>query len=365
MLAVGARYQVLKKPRSVSMRSLIAASAAFLLAWCAAAALWGEQPAASPAIDAKIPLPKPLSPVEHPRENPASEAKTALGRKLFFDARLSRNDRLSCATCHDPQQGFSDGRRLARGIDDRAGSRHTPSLINVAYSRPLTWDGRAATLEKQALLPIQNAAEMDLPVEAMEKKLRGVAEYRKAFEQVFGGAVSAERIAQALAAYERTIVSTETPFDRYLRGDRDSLSTSARRGMKLFFGRARCSVCHSGPELTDNKFHNIGAADPKLADAGRRAVTGREEDHGAFRTPQLREIGRTAPYMHNGRFATLRDVVRHYNFGGVTDEANDYRDEALEVLYLSEDEADDLVAFLKEGLTSSNRNKANQHESQD
>jgi cytochrome c peroxidase len=339
----------------------MAASAALLLAWCAAAALRGEPPAGSPVIDAKIPLPKPLSPVEHPRENPASEGKIALGRKLFFDARLSRNDRVSCATCHDPEQGFSDGRRLARGIDDRQGARHTPSLINVGYGRPLMWDGRAATLEEQALLPIENPAEMDLPLEALEEKLRGVAEYRKAFERVFSGAVSAERIAQALAAYERTIVSAETPFDRYLRGDRDSLSAPAKRGMKLFFGRARCSVCHSGPELTDNKFHNIGVADPQAADAGRRAVSGREQDHGAFRTPQLREIGRTAPYMHHGRFATLRDVVRHYNFGGVTDEANDYRDEALEVLYLSEDEVDDVVAFLKEGLTTPNKAK---HESQ-
>jgi len=347
------------------MRSLIAASAALLLAWCVAAALWGEQPAGSPAIDAKIPLLKPLAPVEHPRESPASEAKIALGRKLFFDARLSRNDRISCATCHDPAQGFGDGQRLARGIDDRQGARHTPGLINVAYGRPLMWDGRAATLEEQALLPIQNPDEMDLRLEALEEKLRGIAEYRKAFEQVFGGDVSAERIAQALAAYERTIVSAETPFDRYLRGDRDSLSAPARRGMKLFFGRARCSVCHSGPELTDNKFHNIGATDSQAADAGRRAVTGREEDQGAFRTPQLREIGRTAPYMHNGRFATLRDVVKHYNFGGVTDEANDYRDEALEVLYLSEVEVDDLVVFLKEGLTSSNRKQAKQDDALD
>jgi cytochrome c peroxidase len=298
-------------------------------------------------------LPMALQPLEHPRDNPASAAKVALGRELFFDTRLSRNDRVACATCHDPEKGYSNGEQFAKGIDGRNGTRHVPSLINVGYSRPLFWDGRVATLEEQALLPIQNAAEMDMPLDMLVKKLSGIAGYRERLEKVFSGPVTAEGIGKALAAYERTIVSNDTPWDRYLRGDRKSLAGRAQRGMTLFFGKARCSLCHSGTELTDNRFHNIGAGDIELAeDTGRRAVTGRPQDHGAFRTPQLREVARTAPYMHDGSFPTLKEVVQHYNFGGVTDAANENRDEILEVLYLSEDEVDDLVAFLTEGLTS-------------
>ncbi|WP_231756719.1 cytochrome-c peroxidase [Lignipirellula cremea] len=295
----------------------------------------------------------PLPPVQHPRENPPSAAKISLGRELFFDARLSRNDRVSCASCHEPNKGFSNGGRFGKGIRDQRSTRNVPSLINVGYSHPLFWDGRSATLEEQALLPIQNAAEMDMPLEVLEKKLHGVAEYRRQFAQVFDGAVTAARIGQALAAFQRTIVSTDTPLDRYVGGDRTALTPRATKGMQLFFGRARCSICHKGPELTDNRFHNIGTVDPEIPDdSGRRAVTGRAEDQGAFRTPQLREVARTAPYMHSGKFQTLSEVVEHYNFGGVTDTANDHRDEILEVLYLSEDEVEDLVAFLREGLTS-------------
>lgn len=304
-------------------------------------------------LPSKSDLLSPLGPVEHPQDNPASPAKIALGRELFFDARLSRNNHISCASCHDPEKGFSNAEQFATGIDRQPGKRHVPSLINVGYSQPLFWDGRAQTLEAQALLPIKNPAEMDMDLDVLVKKLSGVPAYRMQFERVFRGPVTAKRIGKALAAYERTIISNNTPFDRYLRGNQKSLTTRAKRGMTLFFGRARCSLCHKGSELTDNEFHNIGSLDPNLPqDPGRRAVTGDAEDEGAFRTPQLREIARTAPYMHNGKFQTLKEVVQHYNFGGVTEQENDHRDEILEVLYLSEDEVDDLVAFLKEGLSS-------------
>ncbi len=310
----------------------------------------------SAADTLEISLPSPLDPFTHPRENPATAAKISLGRELFFDSRLSRNDRIACATCHDPIKGFSNGQQFAMGIDGRPGQRHVPSLINVGYSMSLFWDGRAATIEEQALLPIQNPAEMNLPLNELEQKLSGIAEYREQFERVFGGPPSARRVGQALAAYERTIISSDTPFDVYLRGDRDALSARATRGMQLFFGRARCSVCHTGSQLTDNQFHNVGTADLNLPDdSGRRAITGLSKDHAAFRTPQLREVAKTAPYMHNGSFPTLKKVVEHYNFGAVADQANVYRDEALEVLYLSEDEVDDLVAFLTEGLSTKSR----------
>jgi len=285
--------------------------------------------------------------------NRASQAEIELGQELFFDLRLSRTDRVACATCHDPKKGFSNGQRLAEGVDGRKGTRHVPSLINVGYSQPLFWDGRADDLQRQALLPIQNKVEMDMPLDVLEKKLNGIADYKQRFEQVYGGSVTADRIAAALAAYQRTIVSNDTPFDRYLRGDRKSLSATAKRGMELFFGQARCSRCHTGAQLTDNKFHNIGAGDP--ADTGRRAVTRRREDQGAFRTPQLREVAHTAPYMHDGSFQTLKEVVQHYNFGGVTDHENNHRDELLEVLYLGEDQVDDLISFLTEGLSSNGK----------
>jgi cytochrome c peroxidase len=300
-----------------------------------------------------FPLPKPIEPAAHPLGNPGTPARIALGRRLFFDSLLSRDGRVSCATCHEPDKAFSDGRRVATGIEGRAGTRNVPSLVNVGHGGPLFWDGRAATLEEQALAPIENPQEMGMPLDGLVAKLNASGTYRESFRAAFDGAATAERVGQALAAFQRTLVSTDTPLDRYLRGDSAALPPRAFRGMRLFYGQARCAACHSGPNLSDGQFHNIGTADPGLADdPGRRAVTGKTADQGAFRTPQLREIGRTAPYMHSGRFSTLEQVVVHYNFGGVTDAANEYRDEKLQVLYLSEEEVGDLVAFLKEGLTS-------------
>jgi cytochrome c peroxidase len=305
---------------------------------------------ASGHAEDEVSLPASLRSVKQAPENPAAPATSALGRELFFDARLSRDGRVSCASCHQPDKGFSNGERFAAGVGGKIGTRNVPGLMNVAYSKSLFWDGRAATLEAQALMPIENPAEMDMRPADLAARLNGIADYSERFRKVFGGPATPERIATALAAYERTLVSDDTPFDRHLRGDKQALSADALRGMRLFFGEARCAVCHKGPTLSDDLFHNVGAADPD--DLGRRAVTGKAADHGAYRTPQLREVGQTSPYMHNGRFKTLRDVVRHYNFGGVTDQENDQRDTALQVLYLAEDQVDDLVAFLDHGLTT-------------
>jgi cytochrome c peroxidase len=302
------------------------------------------------AADDDVPLPAPLDRAKRPPENSASSAKTALGRDLFFDARLSRDGRVSCAACHQPDKGFSNGERFAVGVDGKRGTRNVPGLFNVGLSGSFFWDGRAATLEAQALVPIENPAEMDMRPADLAAKLNDIAGYRERFQKAFGGAATPERIGMALATFERTLVSDDTPFDRYLRGDKKALPADALRGMQLFFGEARCAVCHKGAKLSDDQFHNVGAADPD--ELGRRSVTGKEKDHGAFRTPQLREVGRTAPYMHNGKVKSLRDVVRHYNFGAVTDQENDHRDTELQVLYLSEDQVDDLVAFLDHGLTT-------------
>lgn len=295
--------------------------------------------------------PKPLPNVSHPEDNPSTPEKVALGRKLFFDPMLSRDRTISCATCHDPDKGFADGRKLAVGIDDRTGRRHTPSLTNVGFAKSLMWDGRATSLETQALLPIANPCEMGLALDELMRRLRSDDQYRVAFKRAFDDDPSPDRVARAIASFERTLVLRETPFDRHLAGDNKALDDAAKRGMRLFFGEAKCSTCHSDPLLSDGEFHNVGIVNERDFDEGRAAISKQERDRGAFRTPQLRGVGRTAPYMHDGRFATLEEVVRHYNFGGVTDAENPNRDEQLEVLYLDDESVADLVQFLAKGLT--------------
>jgi len=294
-----------------------------------------------------------LAEVEHPCDNPATDAKIALGEQLFFDPRLSRTGRVSCATCHDPAKGWSNGKRFGRGVKGRQGSRNVPALLNVAFNRSYFWDGRADSLEQQALAPIQNRAEMDMPLDKLVRKLNGIDGYRRRFQDVFGEEATATSVAKAIAAYERTILSRDVPLDRFLRGQEKALPEAARRGMKLFFGEARCHICHSGPNFTDQKFHNIGIGiGGESPDLGRAEITGSSDDRGAFKTPSLREVAHSAPYMHDGSFETLEEVVEHYNFGGVTVADNPQRDDALQVLYLSEAQVADLVAFLKEGLSS-------------
>ncbi len=329
-----------------------AVSQRWLLAGCV-----GLLALARSAAEDVLPLPSPLPEVPQPADNPTSAAKIALGRQLFSDPRLSRTDKVSCASCHDSAKGFSNGAALATGVDGKKGTRRAPRLFNAAYNRLQFWDGRAKTLEEQALASIQDPAEMDLRLDDLARKVNGVADYRRQFQIVFGGDATAGRIAQAIAVYERTIVARDTPFDRYLKGDKKALSPAALRGMTLFFGQARCALCHKGPNLTDDDFHNIGIVDTGARDPGRQRVTGKAADQGKFKTPSLREVGRAEPYMHNGRFKTLAEVVQHYNFGGVTDEANDNRDDLLRVLYLSEEQAADLVRFLSDGLTTGDRRK--------
>lgn len=294
--------------------------------------------------------PRGLAQVSYPEDNPPSEEKIALGKQLYFDGRLSRDNTVSCASCHDPRKGYSNGERFATGVGGKKGGRSAPTVINAAYNMFQFWDGRAGSLEEQALGPIQNPIEMNMTLTEVVAKLNAIEGYRKQFQQVFGTDVTSEGIAQAIAAYERTVLSGDAPYDRFKAGDKDALSESAQRGMKLFFGKAHCSACHVGPNFTDNAFHNVGVGmDQQQPDVGREAISKLEGDRGSFKTPTLREIAKTAPYMHDGRFDTLSEVLDHYSGGGI---ANDYLDEEIYELKLTVQEKADLVQFLTEGLSS-------------
>ena len=265
-----------------------------------------------------------------PAENPLTRDKVASGRRLFSDRRLSRDRSLSCASCHDPKRSFTDGRIVAQGIGGKKGPRNAPTLINRGYGASHFWDGRAPTLEKQVLEPIFNPIELALTPEELEERFK----------------MPAQKIANALASYVRTIRSGNSPFDRYLSGDRGALSEEATQGLNLFRGKANCAACHSGPTLTDERFHNTGIAFREGArpDDGRYKVTGKPEDKGAFKTPTLREIARTAPYMHDGSLATIDEVIEYYDGGG---KANPSLDREVRPLRLNAGEKKALAAFLR------------------
>lgn len=303
------------------------------------------------AGDSEAPkAPKGLAPLKTPDDNPLTQAKIDLGKQLFFDPRLSTDNMVSCASCHDPAKGWSNGERFATGVRGQKGGRSAPTIINSAYQTFQFWDGRAHLLEGQALGPIQNPIEMDLKLDALCEKLNKIPGYRKQFQEVFGTDANPEGIAKAIASFERTVLSGDAPYDQFKAGDEKALSEAAQRGMKVFFGRAHCSACHQGSNFTDGAFHNIGVGmDDSSPDLGRMAETRLQGDRGSFKTPTLREIARTAPYMHDGRLTTLEDVVDYYDKGGTP---NPQLDEEIYQIKLTAQEKADLVTFLKEGLAS-------------
>lgn len=324
-----------------------------------------------------------------PNDNPMTSPKVELGRKLFFDELLSADGRVSCASCHDPQRAFTDGRKVAEGIGGRAGVRNSPTLLNAMFNGGQFWDGRASTLEEQAKMPLTNPDEMGNASHAdVVARLASKADYAAEFQTVFGGPVTIDRVAKAIAAFERTLVSGDSPVDRYIAGDLNALSDSARNGMTLFRTKARCGVCHAFnqnfaafatfPFFTDMNYRNTGVAarlgefnglarqamaaardesngaltalskHERASELGRFLVSGNTLDVGAFRTPSLRNVALTAPYFHDGSAATLEDVVKFYTKGGVE---NPNRDWQLEPVALTDAEQRDLVEFLK-ALTS-------------
>ena len=306
-----------------------------------------------------------------PDGNPLTPAKVDVGRRLFRDRGLSRDGSMACVSCHDPRRAFTNGEKVGKGVGGARGTRNVPTIVNRAWGRNFFWDGRAPTLEDQVLQPILHPDELASTANRVVALARS-DRYRGRFEIAFGvaaessldprlispatnnpyeglhatDALTLRQVALALAAYVRTIQTGDSPYDRYITGNRSALNASARRGLDTFRGKGGCTGCHVGPTFSDEDFHNTGVAwrTGVLTDEGRARVTKAAADRGAFKTPTLREVARTAPYMHDGTFATLAEVVAFYNRGGAP---NPGLDSQLRPLNLTEAEQRDLETFLR------------------
>ncbi len=306
--------------------------------------------------------------------------KIALGEKLYFDKRLSVDGTVSCASCHDPAAAFASKDTVAIGVRSKAGTRNVPTILNAKFGVTFFWDGRASTLEEQVKQPLLNPSEMGLENEAaLVHRLSSIPEYQKQFRRLFPSeGITLETVAKALAAYERTLISNNSPFDRFIKGDQNAITENQKSGWLLFKGKAKCIECHtfsaSAPLFTDSRFYNTGIAlrdqnfeklsqqievvknvhtsslahEPEFSELGRFLVTNDRKDMGAFKTPTLRDVELTGPYMHNGSLRTLLDVVRFYNQGG---QNNPNLDKKIHPLDLNEKEINELVEFLR-ALTS-------------
>ena len=280
--------------------------------------------------------------VPAPEDNKPNANRIALGKALFFDPRLSGSNWISCGTCHNPALGWSDGLPTAIGNNQKVLGRATPTILNTAYNPHQFWDGRANTLEEQALGPIAASGEMNQDLDKLVAELKGIKGYKPMFDSAYPGeGISKKTIAKAIASFERTVVSKESRFDRFVKGDKNALSKDEQNGFKVFEGKGRCASCHSGFNFTDNQFHNIGLKDK---DPGRAAITKDKSLTGAVKTPTLRDIALTAPYMHNGSIKTLQEVVEHYDRGG---DNKTHLSPMMVKLDLSKQEKQDLVAFLQ------------------
>ncbi len=317
----------------------------------------------------------PMTTAPAPEQNPQTPEKIELGKKLFFDRRLSGDGTMSCATCHDPDHAFTDGLDISLSYPTTRNWRNSPTLLNAAYQKSLFHDGRALTLEDQALFPMLSSFEMNRNIDFVEEVIRTVPEYVDAFQKVFKGEPNRERMAMAIASFERSLLSRNTPLDRYLKGDKKALSDEAKKGMAIFTGKGKCIDCHFGESLSDDKFHALNVpenpehqTDPRIAvtrrfvakvyhfddyrtlteDPGRYLITKDKKDWKAFRTPTLLEIAKTGPYMHNGIFATIEEVIDFFDRGGGKGNT------ALKPLRLTDKEKKYLNRFLAEALSGEN-----------
>lgn len=298
---------------------------------------------ADPSVDQmKAGYQRPAT-IPFPKDNPYTAEKADLGKKLYFDPRLSAAMAQSCAPCHSPGFGWGDGLAKGVGHNMKMLGRRSPTIVNAAYAQIFMWDGRAGTLEEQALGPIQAEVEMNLPLAVLIQRLKNIPEYVALFEAAFPKeGITEQNIAKAIATYERTVVSGISPFDSWIDGNDTAISEEAKRGFTIFNTKAACAACHSGWNFTDDSFHDIGL---RTDDIGRgKIVPGVIKMVHAFKTPGLREIARRGPYMHNGSLKTLADVVEHYDHGGIDRPS---RSDAIKPLGLTAQEKSDLVAFMQ------------------
>jgi len=344
-------------------------------------------PLARPKSLRQVGVPDGATRAAIPPDNPQTPEKIALGQRLFFDGRLSADGTVACSTCHDPARAFTDGRSASIGIEGRVGQRNAPTILNALYNKTQFWDGRVKTLEEQAALPIVNSVEMGQPsLGAAVARITAIGEYQQAFRRVFGRSPNGPDLLRAIASYERTQLSFDSPFDHFIAGDKNAIDAAAKRGWELFNTRGRCNKCHALTEdkrdvtnFTDNDFHNIGigiirhnvvalarqaeqlinsgdaaaidraAIQTDMSALGRFLISKKEPDIASFKTPNLRNVMVTGPYFHDGSQETLWDVSDHYNKGDGLQ--NPYLDQDIQPLALKEGDIDDLVAFLA-SLTS-------------
>jgi len=307
------------------------------------------KPGSKPAEKSASLLPKVpsgLPPVPVPEDNPTTPEKVELGKLLYFDKRVSKDGTVSCATCHDPKMAWAEHEPTSEGIGHQKGGRNAPTVINAAYATSQFWDGRAKTLEEQATGPVENPIEMGHKMEAVVDAFSKIPEYQERFQKAFGTGVTKEGFAKAIAAFERTVLSGDSPYDRFVQGDQNALTDAQKRGWEIF--RSNCSTCHTPPLFSNYRFFNAGVGtDKPNPDEGRRKVTGKDGDTGKFRTPSLRDVAETYPYFHDGSAAKLEDAVA-LMAGGGKDNANlSEMLSSLREAKLGEKEQKDLVEFLK------------------
>jgi cytochrome c peroxidase len=299
----------------------------------------------APVANSGFSAPSGFPPIPWPVDNPYLPARAELGRLLFFDGRLSANDRVSCAFCHDPAHAFAASTPLSRGVDGKPGGRRAPTLINRAWGKSQFWDGRAPTLEAQVIVPLTNPHEMGMTTDGVVQKLRAIKGYAPLFAAAFSdGTITYERTTQAIATFERTIVSGNSAYDRYLAGDKAALTKEQKDGLDFFNKKGECAECHTGPNFSNEKYANIGVGmDKGDSDPGREDVTRKRADLGKFKVPTLRDLASRAPYMHDGSVKTLNEVLDIYAKGGLP---NPHLDTRLTPFYLDEQTKRDLLAFL-------------------
>ena len=300
---------------------------------------------ATPKGPSGPPLPLGLPPIPWPEDNPYSPARAELGKILFFDGRLSSSGVVSCAFCHEPEHAYAGSTAFSKGVNGRLGTRHAQTVINRAWGKSQFWDGRAPTLESQVIVPVTNPDEMGMTVDRVVRTVQGIKGYAPLFAAAFGDTtINFDRIAKAIATFERTIVSGNSAYDRYLAGDKSALSKQQKDGLEFFNRKGECAECHTGPNLTTEKFANLGIGMDRLnPDPGRDVVTKKRGDFGKFKIPTLRDLAHRPPYMHDGRFKTLDEVLDLYAKGGVP---NPHLDTRLTPFYLDDQTKQDLLAFL-------------------